>query len=73
MDMAKYTDNTKKNTDVHQQMPAQNLTPEVDRQGIQRYTPVNDQAQIEVDKKGSLQKPSPVKPPRGTPREEAKR
>ena len=36
--MAKYIEDTKKNTDLHQQMPEQNLTPEVDRQGIQHYT-----------------------------------
>ena len=28
----------KKNTDLHQQMPAQNPTPEVDRQSMQHYT-----------------------------------
>ena len=42
--MAKYTEDTKKNTDLHQQMPAQNPTPEVDRQGIQHYTLEMDQA-----------------------------
>ena len=42
--MAKYTEDTKKNTDLHQQMSAQNLTPEVDKQGIQHYTLENDQA-----------------------------
>ena len=41
--MAKYTEDTNKNTDLHQQMPAQNLTPEVDRQGMQHYTLENDQ------------------------------
>ena len=30
--MARYTEDTKKNTDLHQQMPVQNPTPEVDRQ-----------------------------------------
>ena len=40
--MAEYTEDTKKNTDLHQQMPAQNLTPEVDRQYIQQYTLEND-------------------------------
>jgi len=35
--MAMYTEDTKKNTDLHQQMPAQNPTPEVDRQGIKYY------------------------------------
>ncbi|KAK2161915.1 hypothetical protein NP493_1551g00040 [Ridgeia piscesae] len=35
--MAKYTEDTKKNTHLHQQMPAQNPTPEVVRQGIQHY------------------------------------
>jgi len=35
---------TKKNTDLHQQMPAQNPTPEVDRQGTQHYTLENYQA-----------------------------
>ena len=42
--MAKYTKDTKQNSDLHQQMPAQNLTPEVDIQGIQHYTRANDQA-----------------------------
>ena len=41
--MAKYTEETKTNTDLHQQMPAQNLTPEVDRQ-VQHYTLENDEA-----------------------------
>ena len=37
--MAKYTEDTKTNTDLHQQMPAQNTTPEVDRQNeCARYT-----------------------------------
>ena len=31
-DMANYTEDTKENTDLHQQMPVQNTTPEVDRQ-----------------------------------------
>ena len=31
-DMANYTEDTKENIDLHQQMPAQNTTPEVDRQ-----------------------------------------
>ena len=30
--MANYTEDTKENTDLHQQMPAHNTTPEVDRQ-----------------------------------------
>ena len=42
--MAKYTEDTKKNTDLHQQKPAQNPTPEVDRQDIQHYILDNDQA-----------------------------
>ena len=42
--MAKYTEDTKTNTDLHQQMPAQNLTLEVDIQGIQHYTLENDPA-----------------------------
>ena len=42
--MAKYTEETKTNTDLHQQMPAQNLTPEVGKQGIQHYTLENDEA-----------------------------
>ena len=42
--MAKYIEDTKKNTDLHQQMPGENPTPEVDRQGIQHYTLENDQA-----------------------------
>ena len=42
-DMAKYTEDTKKNTDVHQQMLAQNPTPEVDRQGTQHFTLEVDQ------------------------------
>ena len=41
--MANYTEDTKTNTDLHQQMPAQNPTPEVDIQGIQHYTLENDQ------------------------------
>ena len=40
----KYTEDTKKNTDLHQQMPAQNTTPEVDRQGTQHYNLEIDQA-----------------------------
>ena len=36
--MAKYTEDTKKDTDRHQHTPAQNPTPEVDRQGTQHYT-----------------------------------
>ena len=31
--MSNYTEDTKKNTNLHQQMPVQNTTPEVDRQG----------------------------------------
>ena len=42
--MAKYTEDTKKNTDLHQQKPAKNPTPEVDRQDIQHCTMENDQA-----------------------------
>ncbi|KAK2178845.1 hypothetical protein NP493_527g05028 [Ridgeia piscesae] len=59
--MAKYTEDTKQNTDLHQQIPAKNLTPEVDRQCIQHYTLENDQAtthrkcnkeeKMEVDRK----------------------
>ena len=41
--MAKYTEDTKENTDLHQQMLAQNPTPGVDRQDTQRYTLENDQ------------------------------
>ena len=33
--MANYTENTKKNTDVHQQMPAQNLTHKMVREDTQ--------------------------------------
>ena len=69
--MAKYTENTKKNTDLHQQMPAQNPTPEVVRQSIQQYTLENDQATTHTHRKfngdGNLQKPSPVKLSSGTP------
>ena len=43
--MANYTEDAKENTDLHQQMPAQNITPEVDRQVIQQYTLENDKAQ----------------------------
>ena len=42
--MAKYTEDTKENTDLRQQMSAQNIIPEVDRQGTQHYTLENDQA-----------------------------
>ena len=42
--LAKNTEGTKQNTHVHQQMPAQHLIPEVDRQVIQHYTLENDQA-----------------------------
>ena len=42
-DMAKYIEDTKKNIDLHQQMPAQK-TPEVCRQGTQHHTLENDQA-----------------------------
>ena len=41
--MAKYTEDTKKNTDLHQQMPMQNPTPAVIRQGTQHYTLGMDQ------------------------------
>ena len=41
--MAKYAEDTKNNTDVHQQIAAQNPTPEVVRQGIQYYTLEMDQ------------------------------
>ena len=41
--MAKYTEDTDTNTDIHQQMPAQNLTPQVVRQGSQHYTLEMDQ------------------------------
>ena len=40
----RHGEDTKNNIDLHQQMPAQNLTPEVDRPGIQHYTVENDQA-----------------------------
>ena len=43
-DMANYTEDTKENTDLHQQMPAQNTTPDVDSQGTQHYTLENYQA-----------------------------
>ena len=42
--MANHTEDTKENTDLHQQMHAQNTTPEVDRQDTQCYTLENDQA-----------------------------
>ena len=42
--MTKYTEDTKNNIDLHQQMPAQNLTPSVDRKGFQHYTLEHDQA-----------------------------
>ena len=42
--MAKYTEDTKKNTDLHQQMPAQNPTLEVNSQVIQHCALENDQA-----------------------------
>ena len=41
--MANYTENTKKNTDLHQQMPAQNPTPKIVRQDIQQYAMGKDQ------------------------------
>ena len=36
--MAKYTEDSKKNTDLHQQIHAQNLTSEMVRQGAQHDT-----------------------------------
>ena len=42
--MAKYTEDTNENTDLHLQISAPNNTPEVDRQGTQHYTLENDQA-----------------------------
>ena len=36
--MANYIEDTKKNTDLHQQMPAQNLTPET---GQTRYPTIH--------------------------------
>ena len=55
-EMAKYTEDTKENTDLHQQMHAQNPTPEVDRQGTQHYTLENDQATTHKkgNKKGKM-------------------
>ena len=41
--MANHIEDTKGNTDLHQQMPAQNTTHEVDRKGTQHYTLENDQ------------------------------
>ena len=41
--MAKYTEDTKNNTDLHHQMPVQNLTPEVVMQCIQHNTLEMDQ------------------------------
>ena len=38
-----HTEDTKENTDLQQQLPVQNTTPEVDRQGTQHYTLENDQ------------------------------
>ena len=38
-----YTYKTLKNTDLHQQTPAQNLTPKMVRQGIQHYAIGKDQ------------------------------
>ena len=51
-DMAKYTEDTKKNTDLHQQMPAQIPTPEVDRQGRQATThrKRNEEETLDVDR-----------------------
>ena len=49
--MAKYTENPKTNTDLHQQMPAQNPAPEVDRQGTQHYILENDQAKLNKEEK----------------------
>ena len=43
-DIVKYTEDTIKNTDLHQQMPATNFTSEVDKQSIQYHTLENDQA-----------------------------
>ena len=42
--MANHTEDTKENTDLHQQMPAQNTTLEVDRQGTEHHTLENNQA-----------------------------
>ena len=70
---------TKKNTDIHQQIPAQNLIPQVVRQGTKQYTlgmdqtttnrKSNEEEKVQVDRThlGNLQKPSPVKPSLGTP------
>ena len=44
--MTNYTEDTKKNIVLHQQRPTQNLTPEVDRQGIQHYTLENESAEM---------------------------
>ena len=41
-----YTRKTKKNTDLHQQMPAQNLTHKMVRQGIQLYATGKDQTTV---------------------------
>ena len=43
-DMANHTEDTKENTDLHQQMPAQNTTLEVGRQGTEHHTLENNQA-----------------------------
>ena len=42
--MVNHTEDTKENTDLHQQMPAQNTTLEVDRQGTEHHTLENNQA-----------------------------
>ena len=44
--MAKYTEDIKTNTDLYQQMPAKDPTPEVVRQGIQHNTLEMDQTTI---------------------------
>ena len=50
-DMANHTEDTKENTDLHQQMPAQNTTLEVDRQGTEHHTLENNQATTHEIKK----------------------
>ena len=42
--MANYTENTKKNTDLHKQMPEQNLGLKMVRQGTRHYAVGKDQA-----------------------------
>ena len=48
---------TKKTTKTHQQISAQNLTPEVVRQGTQRYTLEMDQitTHVKLNKEGKME------------------